>query len=258
MRKLIHMLLCLTLLGGGSLTSAESFGLSMGDAIDKAGRQRMLTQRMIKAYAMEGMQLRPDAAYEINEAAELFSSQLSELRKFAANDEEKQQVAKITLLWSELRPDVLSPPSLNNASELNELAELLLQESHQLVLMLERRSGKLAGKLVNTSGRQRMLSQRIAKIYLLQTWGLENTFLNAQYSKAVGEFDSALGSLMSAPINTTEIDRDLAQVNKNWQVFGISNYSQRYNTRVPSLVVRSMDRILKQMNTITGKYAKLH
>lgn len=258
MKKLLPLLVCLSLTTFSSVGFANTPELTMGDAIDKAGRQRMLTQRMIKAYAMEGMQLKPDAVYELKDAADLFSSQLAELTKFAATPQEQQQVEKINLLWNELRPDIVETPSLNQASELNELAELLLKESHQLVLMLEQRSGKLAGKLVNTSGRQRMLSQRIAKIYLLQTWGLKNTFLSAQYEQAVSDFDTALLTLTGASINTDDIDGDLAKVQKNWRVFGISNFSQRYNTRVPSLVVRSMDRILKQMNTITGKYAKLH
>lgn len=232
--------------------------LTMGDAIDKAGRQRMLTQRMIKAYALAGMDLKLDAGVELNAAADLFNTQLAELTAFAATPEERAQIDKITLLWNDLRPEFDAAPNVDRGGELNDLAELLLRESHQLVLMLEKRSGTVAGKLVNMSGRQRMLSQRIAKIYLLQTWGLGSGVLEKHYNDAVRDFDQALAALQAAQINTTEIASALGEVEKNWRIFGISHFSQKYDTRVPWLVVRSMDRILGQMNTITGMYAKLH
>ncbi|MCW5587665.1 MAG: hypothetical protein KIS75_16130, partial [Chromatiales bacterium] len=59
-------------------------------------------------------------------------------------------------------------------------------------------------------------------------------------------------------INTPEINASLAQVLKNWQIFGISNFSAKYDARVPSLVVRSMDKILGLMNDTTALYAQLH
>ena len=247
---LISFTLCLPVYAAPSLT--------MGDAIDKAGRQRMLTQRMIKAYASAGMDLKIDANVELKSAADLFDLQLAELTVFAATPAEKTQIDKITLLWNDLRPEFEDFPSANRGSELNDLAELLLRESHQLVLMLEKRSGTVAGKLVNMSGRQRMLSQRIAKVYLLQTWGLGSDLLQKHYDDAVKDFDKALATLKAAQINTPEITAALNEVEKNWRIFGISNFSKKYDTRVPSLVMRSMDKILGQMNTITGMYAKLH
>ncbi|MCB1728676.1 MAG: type IV pili methyl-accepting chemotaxis transducer N-terminal domain-containing protein, partial [Gammaproteobacteria bacterium] len=88
--KRFTALLTLMLMLAGTVVADE--GLTMGVALDKAGRQRMLTQHMLKSYALTGMKLRIGADADLRKAAELFETQLSELTGFAANDAERAQI----------------------------------------------------------------------------------------------------------------------------------------------------------------------
>ncbi|MCU7960584.1 MAG: type IV pili methyl-accepting chemotaxis transducer N-terminal domain-containing protein [gamma proteobacterium symbiont of Bathyaustriella thionipta] len=177
------------------------------------------------------------------------------------------KIKDIEALWRKLRPRISAPPSVSQVNDLNKLADQLLQESHRFVLMLQKRAPDSNGELVNIAGRQRMLAQRIAKIYVLETWGLTTRSLRAQYNQAVQQFNDGLTALLASPDNSKQIDRELRRVQTNWKIFKLSNYDseQRQNkysqnrsyTRVPNLVARSMDRITSQMESITALYAEL-
>ena len=53
---------------------------SISSAINKAGRQRMLSQRMVKSYSMIGIDVQREAAQEqLTKAIDLFELQLHEL-----------------------------------------------------------------------------------------------------------------------------------------------------------------------------------
>ena len=58
-----------------------------------------------------------------------------------------------------------------NGRKVLEISDQVLALAHQGTQMLEKQSTTSAGRLVNISGRQRMLSQRMAKFYQAQAWG---------------------------------------------------------------------------------------
>lgn len=235
----------------------EVYALSMGDAINKAGRQRMLTQRMVKSYLQIGQRVKLGVAFEQREkAAELFEVQLAELKVFAKTDDEKKTTNMIYALWGPMKEIMMSEPTKDGAEELEELTEVVLSASHKLVLLLVKRAGSKAGHLVNIAGRQRMLTQRMAKFYLFQSWGMQRPEYVEGYVAAEKEFRAALIELKSSPINTAEIKTALKSVDKSWKVFSLSKLVGA-DQFVPAIVVRSLDKILGKMNTITAMYVKL-
>ena len=230
---------------------------SISEGIDKAGRQRMLTQRIVKCYAQKGQDIRYlVAAAELDDSVRVFERQLQQLKGFAQDAESQRLLTLIEQRWLALKQIAVGEVSRTQAEALRILAEQTLTTANQLVLLLEERSGSNQGHLVNLAGRQRMLTQRMANLYLLMAWGFEDPGYLADYKQAVREFEAALFELKTAGENTPEINQALQQVSSMWQMFKFSSRVDQ-GEYAPSLVTRLLDKILLRMNEVTGMYASL-
>ncbi len=231
---------------------------SMGEAINQAGRQRMLTQRIVKSYCQMGQDIRYLVASEdLDKAIALFEQQLANLKDYTTDDDGIQDTLETAeRLWQPVKQIATADVSRDQAETLRALAEKLLAVAHKAVLQLEARSGSSQGHLVNIAGRQRMLTQRMGNLYMLLAWGFDKPRYRSDYEQAVREFEAALNELKAAPENTPEISRELERVSQNWALFKLGNRMEK-GEYVPTLVVRMLDKMLVQMNRITGLYAAL-
>jgi hypothetical protein len=254
--RLIALLAC----AGMFLVGSESAGaadITLAQAINKAGRQRMLTQRVIKAYLQVGQGITPQVSKrQLNDAVTLFDAQLGELRNSVPDARSRRSVARLDKLWRPFKAVAKGGVNRSGARRLLAVDEELLNAAQGLTVELQARSPSPAGRLVNIAGRQRMLSQRLAKYYLVRAWGMESASLDKEIGVARTEFNDALATLRSAPENTAEIKNELEAVALQWEWFqsaleleGAASYGL--------IVVNASEAVLNSMELVTGMYEQL-
>lgn len=230
-------------------------------AINKAGRQRMLTQRIVKAYCQIGLGVQPDkAGQQLQEAVGLFEAQLAELKRAAPNAEIIGALARVEEYWLPFRQTATGPVNRENAKKLAALGEELLAATHRTTLLFESLSGTLTGRLVNVAGRERMLSQRLAKYYMLMQLGFKSPDMDRGLAKARDEFRAGLQELTAARQNTPVIREELELAKTQWVFF--ENAMNEGAEMVDSATLArsaatSSERILEQMERVTALYEKL-
>lgn len=235
---------------------------SLNEAINKAGRQRMLSQRMAKAWLAIGQGVDTKRAEKVLfDSMAWFDRQFVELRAYAPTPEIEATYKALDPIWSDYKAALVgAPPDRSAAPVLMSLDAKVLKLAHQGTVQLEQYSGKAVGKLVNVAGRQRMLSQRTAKFYLSQCWGAAVPEQIKELDAARLEFTQALQTLMAAPQATPAIRQELELAHQQWIFFdnALSRVGERSgSSQHASEVFTSSENILQVMDKVTGLYSRL-
>ncbi|MFP5338216.1 MAG: type IV pili methyl-accepting chemotaxis transducer N-terminal domain-containing protein [Gammaproteobacteria bacterium] len=246
------------LLGLLAASSPCLAAISDAEAVNRAGMQRMLSQRIAKNYLMIGSETRVDlAASQLDSSIASIEENTQLLDEYAPSDGVRKALREATQTWTEYRQLALGRPDREQSAELLRLAERFLAQSETLVQAIERHSGSQAAQLVNRSGRQRMLSQRIAMLYLAMAWKLPDPRLRSDFDAAVSEFERGQAELQKAPQNTEEIRRQLEQIDTQWR-FARAGFSLADDSRfVPTVIVTTSDSLLRKIEQLTLAYERL-
>jgi hypothetical protein len=234
----------------------------INDAINKAGRQRMLSQRMAKAWLAIGLDIDVSRAQRIlADSMALFDRQFVELKAYAPTSEIRSTYIALEAVWSEYKGALVgAAPNKPVAPQLIALDSRVLQLAHQGTVQFEKHSARPVGRLVNVAGRQRMLSQRMAKFYLAQSWRAEVPEARKELEKARDEFTAGLATLRDAPEATPAIRQQLDLAQQQWVFF--QNALERgvdgpKTAQRAEQVFASSENILQVMDQVTGLYARL-
>lgn len=240
------------------LGAAPPAGLSPAAAVNKAGRQRMLSQRCAKAWLMLLANVEADKGRKIlADSVALFERQLGELGTFQPTPEVAAALVQLKSDWDSFKPLLAQAPAAGAAPVVFKGNEAVLAAAHRLTQTYEKAMGGSLGRIINLAGRQRMLSQRMAKFYLFQRAGVQVAEAAAGLDKARSEFSQAHRELMKAPESSGAVSSELALVEQQWFFFQTALDQAAASPQAASHVATTSERILEQLDLCVGLYEGL-
>jgi len=225
-------------------------------AVDIAGKQRMFTQRMLKDYAMVGMgNTFGKPADDLKKISSDFQDHMESLASYTKSDEIKKSIEKVKALWTPLKQTLSEAPSKEKVEKLQVDLDTLLKAADDTTKLFAKESGNASGETINKAGRQRMLSQRMASLYMLKVWEVNDPQFKTKLDDAMKLFKDSLVELEKSDLNTDEIKVLLAKVKRSFMFFEMMSKSK--SKFVPTLIYKKSNDILTNMNSATQKYVAL-
>ncbi|MEM6913837.1 MAG: type IV pili methyl-accepting chemotaxis transducer N-terminal domain-containing protein [Pseudomonadota bacterium] len=251
--------------------------------INLAGRQRMLSQKMAKASCFALVDNSNfEHLSELKGARETFEETLDGLvqgnQALSLNVEEHDNVlgalSDVAELWAPFRAavaDILGSGSVNEA-QLGVVSEtnlpVLVRMNETVGIIEDTYSGggdvdPVRGRTINIAGRQRMLSQKMAKEFCMIAAGFNEVANREALQSTMNQFESALVNLITGQdgleVPNPAIGSRLERVNKVYA--GVKEaYAKTLAGDAPTAddlgtVANQSNRILREMNQIVFAYS---
>ena len=196
------------------------------EGVNRAGQLRMLSQRLVKLYLLQLLQLLQPPGEALKPHRLLFEASvqridanLALLEKSFSTHRFGDVLGQTSTIWARLKHALQAGPAAREMALVDDLAEQLLEQAERLTSALENEGAMAPLQVLNTAGRQRMLSQRFAKYALLGVLGGAELAVRGSRGMAASRiaFDQAQHYLNNLPLSTPDIRRSLGAAKLGWQ-----------------------------------------
>jgi hypothetical protein len=229
--------------------------VALATAINRSARFRALSQRSAKAYAQILLGVSPEAAQKtLTTVQRLFQQGFDDLAQGSYSADLVQQLATVRVETTKLVAAVSTTPKLDQLALVSSQADKVLGLANKATEMLMTTAKSTSSKIIDTAGRQRMLSQRMAKNYFLVAANVNSGAAAKEIGVDKAEFKAALAALVKAPISTSAIREELELCSAQW--FLLETAIDQPGGRADSMktVASASERVLELANSLTEKY----
>ncbi len=254
-KKILKIVTISTLLLGGLSVGDDILPNLQGKIVDRAGKQRMLSQRMVKDYFYVAKGVNElNALKQLKKSFIHFKRTQRKLNDVISDSEIKNLIAFVDMNLKEFATLSKEKYTIDNGIIMLDLSESILEGSDYVVKALTK--GEKSNEIINTAGKQRMLSQRIAKYYIAYQVGIKDNNTIGQMKASVKEFDDNLKYLLALKENTAQITKKLKKVAMKWAIV-YKFYLNIEKGGLPKIVFSTTDKITKEMDDIVALYVPI-
>ena len=229
-----------------------------------AGKQRMLTQKMGKIYLY--LLKNPNdfkAKKDLKITKIIFEKQNLILEKNSSSTLTKNRLQEVVNTWERYKKFVDSSPNKDDAVKIINTNSTLLRYANNVVnaVILESKGGTSfedtsmeqedteLKEIINKSGKQRMLSQRIAKVFLVRKAGAHSPELSKEYNSSIQLFTRNLSILESNSKNSSsKIKASIKKEQMQWNLF--KSKLQTPTSTVSEIISLSNNLLIKSNNLV--------
>lgn len=248
------------------LPSARSANaeIALATAINRVARFRALSQRSVKAYAQIALNVLPEPSKNtLATAQKLIQAAFDELSTNAYSDDITQQLAAIKTESAKLATLLAVPAKKEFLAAASQQADKLTAQANKGTELLTGLTKTGNAKIIDIAGKQRLLSQRIAKNYFLlaanataASTAASTASIRQQMTADRAEFKAAFTVMQNSPISTQGIRNEIDLCNAQWFLFETSIDKTFDRPFVMEDVAVGSERLLEVANNLTVLYEK--
>ena len=257
----------------------------LANAINLAGKQRMLTQKMSKESLLIFIGIEPQkSANALKESYTLFDKTLKglingdeTLKLIPSNNKEvDKKLMEVKKLWEPFYKEIQGVATFKNLTDktfeyIDKNNIPLLKKMNEAVVLYTKLGNKNGSKLkmandINLAGKQRMLTQKIAKDILLYQAEINPKIALDDLKSSISLFDKILNGLYNGDkklnLRGTKLPKILKQLDiakEAWQKAKPlipKALKQKSNQELTKEIISKLDNTKVQMNKAVELYAK--
>jgi nitrate/nitrite-specific signal transduction histidine kinase len=228
------------------------------EAVNRAGQLRMLSQRIVKLYAFMCAGVTPDATAALcRQSLEQIETNLAILGRTLSKATFGDLLDAVLTPWAPLKAALREVPATDKLVEIDRLAERLLMQAEALTKNLETAGFAAALHVINVSGRQRMLSQRLAKHATIAALVKgPPAAANREAARATHKtFVEGLAYLNTIPLSTPDIRVLLEAAAGSWSELQVA-LAKLDDAAALSRVAELSETLLTQFDELTNLYER--